>query len=354
MATRKNSSSKVVNLALQGGGAHGAFTWGVLDKLLEHGDIQIEGIAACSAGTMNALAIAVGMQQGGREAARESLHQLWWNISEETKKYSPLGSNPIAEMFSGEWMQSLAYHAFDNATRLFSPYQSNPLDINPLKDVLLKTIDFERLRDCDAIKLFISTTHVQTGRVRVFETPELSADVALASACLPYLFKAVEIDGDHYWDGGYMGNPSLYPLFYKTDTPDILIVHINPMVRHDIPKSAPDIFNRINEISFNSSLIKDMRAIAFVKKLIDNDMLKEEYADRFKNVLVHSIRSDEAMADLGVRSKFNTGWNFLTKLRDRGRDTAEQWLEQHYDDIGERDTVDLHEEFLSTVSDYFA
>ena len=180
------------------------------------------------------------------------------------------------------------------------------------------------------MKLFISATHVKTGKVRVFNTAELSIDVALASACLPQLFKAVEIEGEHYWDGGYMGNPSLYPLFYQTDTRDIMILHINPMVREEIPKTAPDIFNRINEISFNSSLIKDMRAIAFVKKLLANDMLKEEHAGKFKDILLHSIRSDEAMCDLSAASKFNTDWSFLTGLRDRGRETMEAWLAKHW------------------------
>ncbi len=354
MATyHSRAKPKMVNLALQGGGAHGAFTWGVLDKILEDGRIGIDGICACSAGTMNAVALAYGSYEGGNDRAREVLHDLWRNVADTARAYNPMGSNPLLRMLSLPTEHPFSFFMLDSMTRLVSPYQFNPLDINPLKSLLEDTIDFEKLRHCDCVKLFISATHVKTGKVRVFNTAELSIDVALASACLPQLFKAVEIEGEHYWDGGYMGNPSLYPLFYQTDTRDIMILHINPMVREEIPKTAPDIFNRINEISFNSSLIKDMRAIAFVKKLLANDMLKEEHAGKFKDILLHSIRSDEAMCDLSAASKFNTDWSFLTGLRDRGRETMEAWLAKHFDDIGERDTVDLHTEFLSSVTALF-
>ncbi len=343
----------MVNLALQGGGAHGAFAWGVLDKILEDGRIGIDGICACSAGTMNALALAYGSYEGGNERAREVLYDLWRNIAGAARAYNPLGDNPLLRMLSLPGENPFAFFLFDSVTRLVSPYQFNPLDINPLRTLLEDTIDFEKLRRCDCVKLFISATHVSTGKVRVFNTPELSVDVALASACLPHLFKAISIEGEHYWDGGYMGNPSLYPLFYQTATRDIMILHINPLVREEIPKTAPEIFNRINEISFNSSLIKDMRAIAFVKKLLANDMLRDEHRGRFKDILLHSIRSDAALCDLSVASKFNTDWAFLTGLRDRGRATMAAWLEEHIDDIGQRDTVDLHTEFLSSVTALF-
>lgn len=349
---------KSINLALQGGGAHGAFAWGVLDKILEDGRIDIEGICATSAGTMNACAMAYGKMLGGPEKARETLHNFWYKIHEVGQRYSPIRSTPM-EQFLGQsinhWNMdnSLSYFLFDTITRAFSPYQYNFLDFNPLRDVLAETIDFKLLKQCDCIKLFISTTHVKTGKVRVFEAEELTIDVALASACLPFLFKAVEIKGEHYWDGGYMGNPALYPLFYKTDSRDVMIVHINPIERRELPVTGPEIMNRVNEISFNSSLLKEMRAIAFVKKLIENDMLKDEHKDRFKDILVHSIRADQAMCDLSVASKFSSDWNFLTYLRDKGRDAMGRWLKKHFDDLGKNTTVDLNKEFLKSITEMF-
>ncbi len=249
--------------------------------------------------------------------------------------------------------QSVAYHFFDSLTRIFSPYQFNPFDINPLRDVLAQAIDFEELRHCECVKLFISATHVKTGKVRVFEARDMSLDVAMASACLPFLFKAVTIEGEDYWDGGYVGNPALFPLFYDTDSRDVIIVHINPLVRLETPATAPDIMNRINEISFNASLLKEMRAIAFVKKLLEHDMLKPEYKTQFKDVLVHSVRADKDLCDLSVASKFNSDWDFLTMLRDRGRERMTQWLEEHFEAIGHRDTVDLHNEFLHSNTRLF-
>lgn len=351
MSTRK--SLKTVNLALQGGGAHGAFTWGVLDALLEDGQLRFEGVCACSAGTMNALALAYGLHLGDNETAREKLEQFWYAIHRSGRLFNPVQRMPWER--NGDWNmdQSLSFFMLDSMTRLFSPYQLNPLDINPLKDVLLEQIDFDALRQCTALKLFISATHVKTGKVRVFDNAQVSIEAALASACLPFLFKAVEVEGEHYWDGGYMGNPSLFPLFYKTETRDILLVHVNPIERDEVPTQAASIMNRLNEITFNNSLLKDMRAIALVKKLLENDMLNEKYRAQYKDVLLHSVRADEAMCDLGVSSKLDTDWHFLTQLRDKGREAAQAWLDQHRADIGVRDTVDLHGEFLNTVTDMF-
>lgn len=350
---------KIINLALQGGGSHGAFTWGVLDKLLEDGRIGFEGICGTSAGTMNACALAYGLHLGGPEKAREVLHDFWWNIHDYGggSSFTPFKSGPWENfMFGADFFgfgSNYTHQWMETFSRMFSPYDTNPFDYNPLRDVLEKTIDFEELRKCSKVKLFISATHVRTGKLRIFSNEELSQDVALASACLPFLFKAVEIDGEAFWDGGYMGNPAIYPLFYDSNTADVMIVHINPLDREEVPTSAPEIMNRINEISFNSSLIKEMRAIAFVKKLIQTDMLKDEYKHRFKDILVHSIRADKDMAELGVSSKFDSSWTFLTDLRDLGRKTMAAWLKKNFDKIGKEATVDLHGEFLYSVEKFF-
>lgn len=352
MPVRPNT--RKINLALQGGGAHGAFAWGVLDRLLEDERIEIEGICATSAGTMNACALAYGMHLGsidgtGRQQARDKLADFWWKIHEVSRTYSLAHWFPhLGAVNNG----NASFFLFETVTRLLSPYQLNPFDFNPLRDVLTQTIDFEDLSMCECIRLFISATNVRTGQVQVFEAPELSIDVAMASACLPFLFKAVEIDGEAYWDGGYTGNPALYPIFYKTESRDILIVHINPIHRPQIPVNAQDIMNRVNEISFNSSLLKELRAIAFVKKLIEHDMLKPNYLHRYKDVLIHSVRADEAMCEFSVATKFDTSWGFLTELRDRGRSTMESWLAENFHNLGERDSVDLHGEFLNPVNQF--
>ena len=250
-------------------------------------------------------------------------------------------------------MVAATYNAFDTLTRTVSPYEFNPFDINPLRDILKSCIDFEQLATCNEVKLFINATNVKTGKARIFETKDITLDAVMASACLPYLYKAVEIDGEHYWDGGFAGNPAVYPFFYKCDSQDVMIVHINPMLRDNVPKTAPEIMNRINEISFNSSLIAELRAIKFASKLVQENWLKDEYHNKIRDVYTHSIRSDEALEDLSVASKFDVSWSFLTDLRDRGRKVADQWLDQNFDAVGNRSTVDLDEEFLniSNISD---
>lgn len=339
---------KQINVALQGGGAHGALAWGILDALLEDGRVEVEGFSASSAGTMNALAFAQGLSEDGRDGARRKLEEFWWEISKAGAIFSPVHGNPLERFFGlGSGENPYAYFMFDTMTRLFSPYQFNPLDLNPLKDVIDRVIDFDKVRACDKMKLFISATNVRTGKVKVFRKEEVTIDVALASSCLPFLFKAVEIDGDHYWDGGYTGNPALYPLFYQTQTRDVVIIHLNPLYREEIPTTAPAIMNRINEISFNDSLLKELRAVAFVKKLIEHDMIKDEYKSMYKDVLVHSVRADDMMKEFSITSKFDTDWDFLTGLRDTGREGMKIWLDQHWDNLGEKASVNLHEEFLN-------
>ena len=343
----KSLEQKTVNLALQGGGAHGAFAWGILDKLLEDGRLKVEGFTATSAGTMNALAFAQGMTENGPDGARAKMEEFWLEISRAGTIFSPVRGMPFLRNFGlGNGENPVGYFLFDTITRMFSPYQFNPFDINPLRDVLENCINFDTVQKCDCLKLFISATNVRSGKVKVFETQDMTIDVALASACLPFLFKAVKVGTENYWDGGYMGNPVLYPLFYKTESRDIILVNLNPIERSEIPDTAPEIMNRVNEISFNASLLKELRAIAFVKKLIADDMLKPEHKDHYKDLLVHPIRADDAMKEFSVASKFDTSWEFLTALRDLGRTTMETWINEHIDNIGIRPSVDLNAEFL--------
>lgn len=345
--TKKPSKTKKANIALQGGGAHGALGWGILDALLEDGRIEVDGLTASSAGTMNALAIAQGLEEGGADGARAKLEEFWWETSKAGAVFSPVHGNPFEKMMGmGSSENPLSYFMFDTMTRMFSPYQFNPFDINPLRDVLEKVFDFEALKACSKIKVFFSATNVRSGRPKIFKNEDMSLNVALASACLPFLFKAMEIDGEFYWDGGYTANPALYPLFYNTDSSDIILIHLNPLYREEIPTTAPSIMNRINEISFNDSLLKEFRAIAFVKKLIESDMLKDEYKGHYKNLRLHSVRADDMMKEFSITSKFDTDWPFLTNLRDIGRAGMNTWLDEHFDNIGVKSSVDLTSDFL--------
>lgn len=344
---------KTINLALQGGGAHGAFAWGVLDRLLEDGRLSFEGISGTSAGSMNAVVLASGLLNGGRDGARAALGKFWQAVSEAGSRYSLVRSTPWDRLKGDHWNNdgSLSFQAFKALTNAFSPYQLNPTNFNPLRDILNEQIDFDGINRHKAHQLFLSATNVQTGNVKVFHNHEITVDVVLASACLPFLYQAIEIDGNTYWDGGYMGNPALFPLFYRTEARDVLIVHINPIVRKGTPTTPHDIEDRVNEISFNSALIKELRAVAFVQKLITEGWLKDEYRDHLKYVLIHSLRADDALSDLSAASKLCTDWNFLETLRDRGREAAGVWLERHFDDLGNRQTVDLHTQFLNSGSE---
>ncbi len=337
---------KKINLALQGGGSHGALTWGVVDRLLEDDRFIIDGISGSSAGAVNAVALAYGLHQGGAAGGREALDTLWETIAELGAVWSPVRRTPF-EVATNDFQldDSLSYQMFDAFTRMFSPYQFNPFNINPLRDVLVKCIDFDALRACKTTRIFLSATNVRTGKGHVFNTDEMSVDVVLASTCLPFLFKAVEIDGEHYWDGGYMGNPVLYPFFYTPVSNDIVVVHVNPLERDKVPLTSPEIFNRINEISFNASLLREFRAIDFVHKLLEQEWIKDEYRDRLRNIRIHSIRSDKTLADLSVASKFNVDKNFLLALKARGRAVAEQWITETYDAVGEKSSVDLRAMF---------
>ncbi|HTK84949.1 MAG TPA: patatin-like phospholipase family protein [Patescibacteria group bacterium] len=344
---------KIVNLALQGGGAHGAFTWGVLDALLEDDRIDIEGISATSAGAMNAAVMAQGLNAGGTAKARELLEEFWRRIAQAGVLYSPVQSvasqvaNAVNPFLGGIRVnENPGFAMFETMTSFVSPYQFNPLNINPLRPILEELLDFRVLRNSSSVKLFVSATCVRTGVGRIFMNKDLSVDCLLASAALPYLFQAVKIGRDFYWDGGYSGNPALYPLFYEADSRDILIVHVNPIERAELPDDSASIDNRLNEITFNASLLDELRAISFAKRLIVEGWLKDKYKDRLRNILIHSIRADKALKDLSVASKFDTNWDFLIELRDMGRSEGRNWIDRNYDAINKRDTVDIRKDYL--------
>jgi len=335
---------KPVALALQGGGMHGAFTWGVLDRLLEDGRLAIEGVSATSAGAMNAVVLAYGMLQGGEAGARQALHDFWYAVAQSAERHNPLRWMPwLKGTHSFGLDHSPMYTFADMALRLFSPYQFNRRNLSPLRNVLERQVDFAALRKQCPLHLYLCATNVETGKIRIFSGDDVCAEAVLASACVPTLFQAITIDGQHYWDGGYMGNPAIFPLIYHCNTRDVVIVHINPLVRPGVPITAADILNRINEISFNSSLMREMRTIAFVTDLIQQDKVDR---DGMKEMLIHSIRADEAMCALSVSSKYNADWRFLCALHDNGRREAEAWLTENYRNIGERSSIDIRKEFL--------
>ncbi|MGH7034393.1 MAG: patatin-like phospholipase family protein [Stellaceae bacterium] len=341
-----DSRLRRISLALQGGGAHGAFTWGVLDRLLEDGRIAIEAVSGTSAGAMNAAALAAGYAAGGKEGARQALERFWISTSQRAI-FSPF-QRSLADRLFGRWNLDRApgYLWFSLIGRLFSPYQTNPLNHHPLRDILANQIDIEAVRACRALRLFVTATNVRTGRARVFSQDELSLEALLASACLPHLYKAVEIDGDPYWDGGYMGNPAIWPLIYGGTTTDVVLVQINPLTREGVPRTSIEIDNRTNEIAFNASLMHEMRAISFVQRLLEQDALKEPFAARYKNMRIHMIGDEEGMKALGVASKFNAERAFLEHLKAAGRACAERWLAATIADLGVRSSVDIRGTFL--------
>jgi len=343
--SRVNRNQKPVNIALQGGGAHGAFAWGVLDRILEDERLTIEAISATSAGAMNAVVVAHGVSLGGSAGAREKLNEFWTEISRAGELYSPLRTLPWErwlQMYGVQADFSPTYHAFQLMTHMFSPYQLNPFNFNPLKDVLLKLIDFNALSQSErATRVFLSATNVRTGKIKVFENKDLCVDAVLASACLPQVFQAVEIDGEAYWDGGFMGNPAIFPVIYGCTSPDVIMVHLTPTERPELPTNSRSIINRMQEISFNSSLMREMRAIAFVTQLIDEGKIAGG-----KRMYMHLIEAEDVIRDLAGSSKMNGTWKFLTHLFDIGRERADQWLAENYDSIGAKGTVDLQARYL--------
>ncbi len=346
---RPQSNTKTINLALQGGGAHGAFTWGVLDELLQDERLDFEAISGTSAGAMNAVVLADGLMRDGAEGARRRLAAFWRRISREG-----IGAGAAGEIFQnilGFWnLPSLSsfptFPSFGYGERLaqmVSPYRINPLNINPLRDLLGRLVDFDLVRANTALKLFISATNVRDGKIKVFTDDEITADAVMASACLPYLFQAVEIGGEAYWDGGYMGNPALFPFFTETKCSDILLVQVNPVRSEAVPTTAREIMERVSEITFNSSLLREFRAIDFVNRLLDDNRIDPTHYRRNR---VHRIDATEALSRYTASSKLDTSWHFFRELHDAGRKAAREWLDAHFDDIGVRSSLDLRAEFM--------
>ncbi|MDZ4691278.1 patatin-like phospholipase family protein [Terricaulis sp.] len=331
---------KPISLALQGGGALGAYTWGALDRLLEDERLEIKAVSGSSAGAMCAVVLADGLHDGP-EAARAKLRQFWEGVAQAGRS-NPYRRTPLMAFLSAfqpAWLQQNYAALWAGMTsQVASPYDLNPLNLNPLREMLEELVDFERVRACSQLQLFIGATNVETGRIRIFRTDELTADHVMASACLPQLFHAVEIDGVPYWDGGFTGNPALFPLFDVQETSDIVIVQIHPIERVGTPRTAADISARETEITFNASLLGELRAIDFVARLMDQQKLPE---GRYRKMLIHNLSEGTALTPLGSGIDLNTDLNFFNQLFEIGWSAADAWLGSHFDAIGKRSTVDL-------------
>ena len=338
---------KPISLALQGGGAHGAFQWGVIDRLLEDGQVDIRAVTGASGGAMNGVVLAAGLLAGGPAGGREKLDAFWRAVNEAGGRNAFGDVSVWNAFFNPDWLKaSPGWQVAQGLAAGFSPYQFNPLNLNPLRAALNQVVDFAAIRERSPIALYVSATAVRTSKSRVFRTDELTIDHILASACLPQLFQAVEIDGEPFWDGGYLANPALWPLFYDATPPDVLIVNLNPFVRKQTPKTPGEIIDRLNEITFNAPLVSELRAVAFVQKLINDGLLKEKARGRYRNMLIHAIEADRCLQDLSMDSKFDTEWGFLTELKARGRRAADTWLAKGLADVGVKSSVDVTVDFL--------
>ncbi len=332
-------SGKPVSLALQGGGAHGAFTWGVLDRLLEDGGLRIEALSGASAGALNAVIAANGLIGGGPETAREDLAQFWRRVSTQAL-FTPYRATLVDRLFNGWNLDGSGQQlGLDMATRLMSPYQFNPFDLNPLRDLLAQSVDFERLQRNRRIKLFIAATEVSTGQARIFRTAEVTADSVLASAALPAIHHAVEIDGVHYWDGGYSANPPLIPLIEHGNADDILLIQIDPAQDPTLPVTATEIRNRMARLTFSAPLNRELEAIQSMAKLARRTVASP-LAKRFLAARLHRIDAGDALAPLGQVSKLNPQWGLLQHAHDIGRERTDTWLADHTADVGKRASFD--------------
>ncbi|HVY12074.1 MAG TPA: patatin-like phospholipase family protein [Alphaproteobacteria bacterium] len=335
-------ANKILNLGLQGGGAHGAFTWGVLEALLEDGRVDFRTISATSAGSMNAAVMATGLLKGGRKEAIGALESFWHRVSESGRFGIFAAPNAMQQLMGPAGrLAAGAYMGFEMLTYFFSPYQFNPLALNPLRDIIKDMVDFPLLQKSEDIRLHVCATDVRRSHLKIFSGKDLSVEALMASACLPQLFQAVEIGGQYYWDGGYMGNPGLFPLTRCKATQDILIVQIDPIVNEAVPKSGEAIADRLNEINFNSPLLNELRGLEQINQLIRQGYLDSKKSG-MRELYIHLVGDDSFMAPLTLESKFNPEWGFLTGLRDAGHRRAHEWLKSHFDDLGQKSSVDLH------------
>ncbi|GHT90571.1 alpha/beta hydrolase [Alphaproteobacteria bacterium] len=339
-----NDGKKRISIAMQGGGAHGAFTWGVLDRLLQEKDIFIEGVSGTSAGGMNAVATAQGIIQGGNEGGRQLLDKYWQVMSDagRTSIFKPGVKDILQNKYT--MYNSPGFLMFDFMSKIMSPYQMNPSGADPLKDVINQLFDFDLLKENnDLVKVFLAATHVYTGKIKIFGNKELCVDALLATACLPTIHAAVMVNGEYYWDGGFIANPAIYPLIYECHTADVMIIKLNPTHRNRLPTTAVEIGDRLNEITNNTSIVREMRSIHFITKLIDQGLLER---GRMKRLNVHLIEDEAVFQDLGWSSKLNTDMEFLQHLRNAGRIAADKWLTKNYDKIGKEGTADVAGEFV--------
>lgn len=333
-------------LALQGGGAHGAFQWGILDRLLEDDRLDIRAVTAASAGAMNAAALVSGLATGGRDGARATLDKLWRETNQSGGRNLFGDSSIWANAMTPSWLTgSTAWRSMETLAGSMSPYEFNPLNLNPLNRVLQATIDFEAVRASD-VKLFVAATAVRHAKARIFTTTEITEQVLLASGCLPHLFQAVEIDGEPYWDGGYLANPPLWPLFYADTPDDILLMTLNPFERAEAPRAAGDIMDRLNEVVFNAPLAAELRAIAFVQDLIEHGELAPSARGKYRHILMHAIEADGWLGEQTLGSKANTEWTYLNDLKARGRAAADEWLNSCLGQVGVSSSVDLQARFI--------
>lgn len=333
---------KIVTLALQGGGSHGAFTWGVLDRLLEEERIEIEAISGASAGAMNAAMLAYGFTVDGRDGARQALKTFWESVTTKApfslvseESYSP-------ETIASHSKPAPALNAWLSLTKFFSPYQLNPFDINPLRDIVASQIDFERLRvDCP-IKLFIAATQVSSGTLKLFRNRQMSLEVLLASACLPAINRAVEIDGEAYWDGGFTANPPIFPLLHQCVSRDIMVVLLHANPRPGTPTTADEICARLTDIGFSAALSTELQGLALAKREARRGLFAFGRLERrLRNLNVHLVDAKDFMSRLGGHSKLNTHAPFINALRNEGRNQAELWLDKNFRHLGERSSFSL-------------
>jgi NTE family protein len=335
------SERKTINLALQGGGSHSAFTWGVLDRLLDDERLTFDGVTATSAGCVNAVLLADGLAANGRNGAKQLLQSFWKKMSDAASRsiIAPSFIDLFNPTFGLE--HSPGYLFADMVSRFLSPYQLNPLDLNPMRDLLNEAIDFERVRRQQLVKLYLCATTVRTGKIAVFTNQDITADHLIASACMPFRVRAPAINDEHYWEGGFMGNPAIFPVIYGSASSDILLVRLTPTERGELPTTARAILDRMEEISFNAALMREMRVVAFVTQLIDEGKLSDG-----KRLFIHSIDAQDITKNLAASSKLNMDWRFLMHLFELGRKRADSWLATTFDHIGAKTTVDLQAEYF--------